>query len=224
MISYKYDLSGIDKPLVMEFPIATGTAILVGSEVKMASGLIVLATLTETGATIGVAAEPHTGVADTLNPRANGLVIKVYCSPTAVFGAKPNCLLTATSGSGTTFAATALSNGYADHDWIGATLILKTKVTASTLTDPIGTVYKVTDSTAATSLFTGVFPGNVSAGDIMLLLPPILLAKGNFKATTIDNLDYLVATGTQIRVVDVDVPQEMVYFISPLHQLGNKAS
>jgi len=220
---YKYDLSGSNFPVISEFPIAGATAILDGEVVKIASGLVVPAVAGETGAVIGVAAEAHTGVADIQNPRSNGNVIRVLCSPTAVFGCKPNTLLTATSGSGTTFAATALG-AYADNDWVGAKLVLKTKGAGSTLTDPVGTVYDVTASTAATKLFTGVFPGGVTAGDIMLLLPPVLFQKGNFKAATIDNMDYLIPTGTAARVVDVDVKQETVYIMSPLHQLGNKAS
>ena len=220
---YKYDLSGVNHPIILEFPIAAATAVIKGAVVKLTAGLVVLAGADETGAILGVAAEDHTGAADIQNPRSNGTVIEVYCSPTAVFGCKPNLVLTATSGSSTTFAATALGT-YADDDWNQGTLVLKTKAAASTLTDPVGTVYDITGFTAATDLFTGVFPGGVVAGDKMLLLPPRLLAKGSFTATTIDNINYLVATGTAQKVVDVDVAQELVYWMPTLHQLGNKAS
>lgn len=217
MIKYKYDLSGNDAEVIIEFPIAAATNVGIGRAVKLTAGLVVTAVADETAAILGVTAEVHTGSADLQNPRNNGKTIKVSCSPTAVFGSKPNIVLTATSGSGTTFAATALGV-YADEDFTNGYLVLKTKAAASTLTDPIGTVYDVTAFTAATKLFTGVFPGGVSAGDKMLLLPRRLFAKGSFDATA-ENINYLVPTGTTVKVVNVDVLQETVYWTPVLHLL-----
>ena len=220
---YKYDLTGNDYPVILEFPIATSTAIKEGAVVTLTEGLVVLAAANGTSAILGVAAENHTGAADIQNPRSNGKSINVYCSPTAVFGTKAVTVLTATSGSSSAFAATALGT-YSNDDFKNAKLVLKAKATASTLTDPVGTVYDITGSTASSDSFAGTFPGGVSAGDKMLLLPRRLFAKGNFTATTIDGLDYITETGTIAKVVDVDVEQEIIYWTPSLHLLGNKAS
>lgn len=222
-MDYKYNLYGNGTPDFLEFDIAAATAIKRGQVVKLTAGLVVLAVIADTAAILGVAVEDHTGAADTLNPRANGLKIKVYASPGAVFSSKALSELTGTSGSGTTFAATGLA-AYADNDFVNGYLILTAKAAASTLTDAIGTIYKVTGSTAATKLFTGVFPGNASAGDKMLLIPPIMFNKGNLDST-IQSIDYITAaTGTVCRVVDVDLKTREIYWSPALHLLGNKAS
>jgi len=222
-MDYKYNLYGNGNPDFHEWDIATGTVIKKGQVVKLAAGLVVLAVVAETAAILGIAAEDHLGSADTLNPRSNGLKIKVYDSPGAVFSSKAVSELTATSGSGTTFAATGLAL-YADADFVNGYLILTTKGGASTLTDPVGTIYKVTGFTAATKLFTGVFPGGASAGDKMILIPPMLFAKGNFDAT-LQTIDYITAaTGTEAKVVDVDLKMKEIYWSPSLHLLGNKAS
>lgn len=222
-MEYKYNLYGNGAPDFHEWDIAAGTVIKKGQVVKIAAGLVVLAAAAETAAIMGIAAENHLGVADTLNPRENGTKIKVYDSPGAVFSSKAVSELTGTSGSATTFAATGLAT-YADSDFVNGYLILTAKGATSTLTDPVGSIYKVTAFTAATKLFTGVFPGGASAGDKMLLIPPMLFAKGNFDAT-LQTIDYITAsTGTEAKVVDVDLKLKEIYWSPSLHLLGNKAS
>jgi hypothetical protein len=216
-----YDASGSQVAGIKEYDIAAATAVSIGQVVKLTSGKVVLALVGETSPIIGVACEAHPGSADTLNPRANGLKIKVLNSPSAVFECTaPN--MTATSGSTTTFVTTAYTGG-ADSDMVGGKIKLITKGASSTITDPVGTVYPVTGSTAASGTFTttATITGGVTAGDIFAIFPPIGFQKGNLDAG-ISKLVLTASAAIPFMVSDTDTDRNTIQFDAALHQLANK--
>lgn len=221
MAKVSYDVSGAQVGAQKEYDIATGTVVAEGQFVKLTAGKVVLAVVGETSAILGLAAESHSGAADALNVRSNGLKIKVNDSPSAVYETvAPRA--TATSGSTTTMAATGLA-AFADSDFVGGYIKLVSKVAASTNTDPIGTVYPVTGSTAATKLFTftKTAGGAVTAGDVFEIYPPIGFAKGNLDAG-ISKYDLTATASISLRTSGFDTDRGVVYMMANLHQSANK--
>ena len=215
-----YDVSGNQIAGGRDYPIAAATAIKPDSLVKLASGKVINAVVGETAAILGVALDNHTGSADTFNARANGLAIRINDSPTLVCES-PAPQATGTSGSTTTFAATGLA-AFADDDFKGGFLKLVSKVAASTNVDPIGTIYEVTGSTAATKLFTfAAITGAPVAGDIMAIFPPIGFAKGNLDAT-FSKYDLTATAALAIKTVGMDIARNVVLTEATLHLNGNK--
>ena len=221
MARVSYNASGSAITGQKEYDIATGTVVQEGAFVKLTAGKVVAAVVADTGTLLGVAAERHSGAADALNLRSNGLKIKVNDSPDAVFETTPP-RATATSGSTTTMAATGLA-AFADSDFIGGYIKLVSKVAASTNTDAIGTVYPVTGSTAATKLFTftQTAGGAVTAGDIFEIYPPIGFAKGNLDAT-FSKYDLTATASISVRTSGSDTDKGIVYTMINLHQNANK--
>ncbi len=221
MAKASYDLTG-QIAGGRDYPIAAATAIKEGSYVKLASGKVINVVAGETAAILGIAMEPHTGTADTFNVRSNGTAIRVNDSPTLVTEfAAPQA--TATSGSTTTFAATALAT-FVDDDFKGGFLKIISKVSTSTNTDPVGTTYEITGSTAATKLFTFAAAGGaITVGDVMEIFPPIGFAKGNFDAT-FSKYDLTATAAMPIKVSGMDMPRNLVLVEAALHLNGNKAS
>lgn len=221
MAKVSYDNSGSQVMAAKEYDIAAATAITEGSFVKLSAGKVINVVVADTAAILGVAAENHGGSADAFNVRANGLKIKVWDSPSAAYET-PAPRATATSGSTTTMAATGLAT-FADSDFVGGYIKLVSKVAASTNTDPIGTVYPVTGSTASTKLFTftKTAGGAVTAGDIFEIYPPIGFAKGNFDAT-FSKYDLTATAAISVRTAAVDTAKGTVTLEAVLHQHGNK--
>ena len=221
MARVSYDTTGSALTSQNEYDIATGTAIVSGSFVKLTAGKVVNAVVGETSAILGLAAENHSGAADALNTRSNGLAIKVLDSPTAIYETAPP-RATATSGSTTTMAATGLAT-FADSDFVGGYIKLVSKVAASANTDAVGTVYPVTGSTAATKLFTftKTAGGAVTAGDIFEIYPPIGFAKGNLDAA-FGKYDLTATASISLRTAKTDTNKGIVYMEANLHQNANK--
>jgi hypothetical protein len=214
--TYAYDLSGATVPMIRSFPIAAATAIEFGEMVKLAGGFVVaVGDQDQDDPYLGIAAESHDGSTET------GTTIRVYCSPTAVFKCKPNVVSTADSGSDTTWVDGELvaGAGYADDLLNGGYLKLSEKAVGSTLTDVVGKLYAITDFAVATGTCTGVFAGNVSAGDKAVILPPVG-SKGWDLNSDGTNLDLKANGGESIIIVDVDTATEEVYCKLRLHQLG----
>lgn len=206
-----------------DYPIAAATDIKLGQVVKLSGGLVVAAAAGETGAILGVALENHTGVADTFNPRNNGTVISVADAASTVFEA-PAPRVTATSGSTTTMAATGVAS-MADDDFNGGFMKLVSKVVASTNTDPVGTVYPITDYTNSSKTFTTTKTagGAITAGDVFEIYPPNGFGKGNFDS----NISKLILTATAalpVRSYGEDIERGVTYHIPSLHQNGSKQS
>jgi hypothetical protein len=171
-IEYAYDLSNASNPIIRSFPIAASTVIELGEVVKLSAGFVVAVGDTDQDDPyLGIAAQPHDGSSD----GQKGTTIQVYCSPNAVFKCKPNVISTADSGNGTTWVDGELvaAAGYADDLLNGGNLKLYEKAAGSTLTDSIGKAFAITDFAVATGTITGVFAGNVSAGDKAVILPPV---------------------------------------------------
>lgn len=217
-----YNANGAQVDSIKEYDIAYNTAVAVGQVVKLTSGLVVLASAGETTAILGVAAEPHPGSADALNPRANGTKIKICDAPNAIFEC-PAPQITATGGSTTTFVASTIAAG-ADNDFVGGKMKLVKKGANSTITDAVGTVYKITGSTAASGTLTttDTIGGGCTAGDIFAVFPPIGFQKGNLDS----GISKLVLTATAAIPFMVascsETDRNMIQFTAALHQLGNK--
>lgn len=214
---YAYDLSGCTYPVIREFNIATNTVIEKGEVVKLVEGFVVAVGDTDQDDPyLGVSVEEHDG---TTAGRESGTRIKVYCSPTAVFKCKPNIVSTADSGNATTWVDAEVG-AVANDKYNGGILKLTEKAAASTLTAPVGYLYKVTDFATSTGTFTGTFTGNVSAGDKALILPPVGSFGWDLNANG-TNLDTKANGGESIIIVDVDTENEWVYWKLRLHQFGD---
>ncbi|OCZ54315.1 hypothetical protein [Dehalobacter sp. TeCB1] len=218
-----YDQSGSQVTAMREYDIATNTAVALDQVVKLSSGKVVLAVAGETSPILGIAAEAHSGSADTLNPRANGLRIKVFDAPTQIYEC-PAPQVTATGGSTTTFVASTIA-GFADNDFVGSKMKLIQKGASSTITDPVGTVYPITGSTAAsgTMTTTTTITGGCSAGDIFAIFPPVGFQKGNFDSG-ISKLVLTASAAIPVRVANSDTDRNTIQFEPALHQHGNKNS
>lgn len=219
VFEYAYDPSSWDIPPVHEYDIASGTVITKGQIVKLVSGLVVAAgAVAATYLVLGVAAENHSGVADTQNPRANGTRIKVWDSPTTVFKSRPNVILTNTGASATTFTdATTLSAATAASKFVGGYLKIKTGSTV-----PAGKTYRLTAS-ATGGVLTGAFTEGLVTGDTALLFPPVLGNDWNLTATY-DNIDLNSTGATAIQIIDYDFQQEWVYSKIRQHQKAVSAT
>lgn len=206
---------------VREYDIGTATAVKAGQVVQLSEGLVIAAVAAQTGAVLGIAAENHTGAYDALNPRANGDKILVYDDPGLLFTcAAPR--MTATGGTATTITASTLG-AFANDDFNGGFLMLMKKGAASTNSDPLGTVKRITDygynSTGTVSTFTVDSGAAACAGDEYLVFPPVGFAKGNLNAT----FDGLVLTATAalaLKVVGRHEDSGKLVMMAKSHTLG----
>lgn len=214
-MEYAFDLSrGEGQPLIMEFYIASGTAIELGEVVRMVENAIVpVGDTDQDDPYLGVAEEPHDG---TSVGRQSGNWIRVYCSPSAVFKCRPNIISTATGGNTTTWVDSGFTDP-ADDKFNGG--YIKPKTTAA-LTNAINKNIRVTDFTKTTGTFTGTFAGGVSVGDTAVVLPPVGSFGWDFNADG-TNLNLAANGGESIQIVKVDVVAEIVYWKFRLHQFAN---
>ena len=201
------------------YQIASATDIEEGQVVKLSAGKVVLADVGETAAILGVAKENHTGVTDDFNVRNDGLLVSVLDSPLSIFEA-PAPEATATSGSATTMAATGLAV-FADDDFNGGYIKLIEKTDASANTDALGTVYPVTDYTAATKLFTVASGVTHTTGDVYEIYAPNGFQKGNLSA---DISKVVLTTNAAIpfRIYGEDFERSLCYYTPALHLNANK--
>jgi len=192
-----------------EYDIAKSTAVTIGQVVKLEEGLVVPAAAGETGAILGYAAESHTGTADALNGRNDGVKILVQDAPDAI-AVSPAPRVTASGGSATTvkvdsmpsFAAAVFNGGY-----------LKAAAT--------GKVRRITDSAVASGVLTlTVEAGDAAAeGDEFILFPPVGFSAGNLDTAGCK----LVLTATAalpLRVVGRDEKGNNIYTMAAKHQLA----
>ena len=206
-----------------DYPIAAATDIREGQVVKLSGGLVVLAAAGETGAILGVAKENHTGTADAFNPRNNGTLIRVLDGPMTVYEA-PAPRVTATSGSTTTMAATGVAS-MADDDFNGGYMKLVSKGASSANTDPVGTVYPITDYTNTGRVFTTTKTagGAHTAGDIFEIYPPNGFQKGNFDSG-ISKLILSTSAALAVKSYGEDLDRGVTFHVAALHQNANKQS
>jgi len=202
-----------------DYQIATGTVITDGQVVKLAAGKVVVAVVGETAAILGVAKENHTGVTDAFNVRNNGLKLRVLDSPATIFEA-PAPQATGTSGSATTMAATGLA-AFTDDDFNGGFIKLITKGASSANTDALGTVYPVTDFTAATKLFTVASGATHPAGAVYEIYGPNGFQKGNLDAT-ISKVVLTTNAAIPFRIYGQDFDRSLCYYTAALHLNANK--
>lgn len=202
-----------------DYQIAAATDVEQGQVVKLSAGKVVLASAGETAAILGIAEENHTGVTDAFNVRNNGTKIRVLDSPSTIFEASaPQA--TCTSGSATTMAATGLAV-FVDDDFNGGYIKLVEKGDTSSNTDALGTVYPVTDYTAATKLFTVASGATHTAGDVYEIYAPVGFQKGNLSAT-IDSVVLTTNAAIPFKIYGQDFERGLSYYIAALHLNANK--
>ena len=212
---YAYDLSGCTFPVIKEFPIATGTAIELGEVVKLSAGFVVaVGDQDQDDPYLGIAAEAHDGAT---TGRQTGLVIKVYCSPTAVFKVKPASVV---ADSGNTTTLVDASYGTIGNDEVnGGALKLVSLGASSTLTLAPGKVVTITDFATSSGTFTGVFTGGTTAGDTYKLFPPVGAHSFDLNSDG-TNFDFNSTGGESLEIVGNDFDLEWIYFKLRLHQLA----
>lgn len=218
-MKYAYNHGGVLQAPDREYDIATGTAIKAGTFVKLTENLVVQAAADGEVALLGVAAETHSGAAEALNTRSNGLKIKVLDNPLNVYRSLAP-IITATSGSTTTIVATAMA-ALTDDSLNGGYAKLTYKGASSTNTDPVGTVYRITDWVGSTK--TATIPtagGAVTAGDKFAIFPPFGFALADL-ATTFDALILTATSASPIRVVGRSESTNEIYTDIKLNQLGS---
>ena len=204
-------------PSIREYDIAAGTEISTGQVVVLSTGLVAAANVDQTAKILGVAAESHSGSADTLDPRSNGTKIRVYDGPHAVFRC-PAPVITATGGSATTVIDTAV-DAFTDDDFNGGYIKLIEKDAAATNTDIIGSIRRITDYTASTNTFTAASGGTPTAGDQYAVFPPIGLTMS--LDTYKQKLDITDDDGTAIKVVGRIEGTNEILVMAVFHELGN---
>jgi hypothetical protein len=215
MFEYAYDLSGNAFPVIKEFPIAAATAVVKGSIVRLSGGFVDNVDADQDDPYLGVAAEAHDG---STAGRQSGTVIKVYCSPTAVFKVKNKYEVVADSGNATTLVDASYGTA-GDDQFNGGVLKLSAKGTGSTLTLPVGKLVAVTDFATTTGTFTGTFTGNTTAGDTYLVFPPVGSYCWDVDAAA-DDFDFNTTGGESLIIVENDMVNDYIMFKFRLHQFG----
>lgn len=212
---YAYDLCSAF-PVIVPFPIASATAIELGEVVKLSAGFVVaVGDQDQDDPYLGVAQEPHDG---STSGRQSGTVIKVYCSPTAVFKTKPPSVV-ADSGNTTTIVDASYGT-IANDEMNGGALKLVSLGTSSTLTLAPGKVVTVTDFVTSTGTFTGTFTGGTTAGDTYKLFPPVGAHSFDLNSDG-TNFDFNSTGGESLEIVQNDFVNEWIYFKLRLHQLAS---
>jgi hypothetical protein len=188
----------------------------------LTAGLVVACAVDDTTAILGVAARTHTGSSSSINPNDYSLEIPVYYNPSQIFECEAP-KITATGGTTTTIIATG-DDAFADDAFNGGKAKLISKVAASTNTDPIGTIYSISDFDTSDETFTiNTAGGAVTAGDIFYIFPPIGFATVELE-TNLQHFDLAGDDGTVFRFIGSDTTRNTVQFNIALHQLGNKNS
>lgn len=209
-----------------EYPIAYNTNIKMGAAVTLTGGLVTLAAADQTGAILGIAAENHGGSPDALNPRADKTAMLVADNPAMIIEHKAIEFL-ATGGTTTTVKLAYYSG--ADHDMQYGFVKLVAKGASSTNTDPVGTMYAISDSAYSANVLTLTIPtagGAVTAGDTFVLYPPIgggikgLLNEGRTAIVTSSSTTNVAALPFKIIAHDYD--RETFQMIPTLAVLGNE--
>lgn len=213
------NLSGAAVPPIREYPIAADTNIEFGQVVKLTGGRVVAADAAETGEVLGVAAENHTGAADCLNERNNGLKLKVYDAPDQVFAGSAPVITAAASTETTLVGGADLSTAFADDDFNGGMVMLVEKAEGSTNTDSVGTVRAITDYTASSKTFKVDAGGAAVAGDKYAVFPPTGFAKGNLDAKG-KKLVLTASAALSMRVVGCDTGSQAVLMTAKAHALA----
>jgi hypothetical protein len=218
VFDYAYDPASWDIPVTHEYDIAAGTVVTKGQVVILSNALVVPGgAVAATYLMLGIAAEDHLGVANTLNPRSIGTRIKVWDNPTAVFKCRPNTVITNTGASATTFTDATTLSAIGASKFVGGYVKIKTGSAV-----PQGKVYRLTAS-ATGGVLTGAFTEGLVTGDTALLFPPVLGNDWNL-TPTYDNLNLNSTGATALQVVDYDTAQEWVYFKIRQHQKAVSAT
>lgn len=214
-------MRGGQQSLIVDLPIATGTAIQRGELVKFTpgTGVVAVAGTDFDDPAIGVALEEHDGSSE----GQTGTTIKVETSPEAVYELRTTFTLTATGGSTTTFVDSTLLP-QTDNLWIGSYLEV---VTCAADSDQVGKMIKVTDSTGATGTLTfATQPAAFASGDTAYLhAGPLAIGEygWDLDANGTD-VDITLSGGEALVLVASDAKNKKSYWKLRLHQFGNDAA
>jgi hypothetical protein len=206
-------------PSIREYDIASTTEISAGQIVVLSAGLVAAASVDQTAKILGVAAESHSGSADTLDSRSNGKKIRVYDGPHAIFRC-PAPIITATGGTATTVIDTGV-DAFSDDTFNGGYLKLLSKAAASTNTDLVGSVRRITDYTASSNTFTAASGGTPTAGDQYAAFPPMGVSMSLDSGK--QKLDITDDDGTALKVVGRIEGTNEILVMAVFHELGNDA-
>ena len=207
------------------YPIAYNTAISAGQVVKLSAGLVVSASNgSESGALLGIAAENHSGTADALNKRANGTEILVYDNPELIFEC-PAPVIAAASGSATTIvpADGDVDSTSNDDAFNNSVLLLVSKASGSTNTDPIGKKITITDYAKSGTVMTKASGGTPYAGDKYEVYPALGAAVGGIAGLDSTNKSKLILSAkgaATIKCVGHDFERHMIRLMAVQHSLG----
>lgn len=219
MFEWAYDLNGNKTPLIKPLPIAAATVIDFGEIVDFTpgTGVVSLAQPTDFD-------DPAIGVAMQAHPANSGTLIKVSCSPTAVYRYNCTNIVTATNGSTTTFVVNGLGPSATDDIWIGGMLEV---VTCANDPSMVGKKIPIIDYAQATGTLTiPEQPVAFQAGDTARLCPgPLAIGSYGWDLTA-DGLDvdWDTSGGESLILVDVDPANMAAYFMLRLHRFGNDAA
>lgn len=220
MDALKCAVTGVTIPKQSIYPIAAATEIHKGQPVVLTAGLIVAVAADATAAIIGVAASEHKGDTSSIYPADYAEEILVYDNPAQIFECNVP-VITATGGSTTTIVDTAL-DAFADDAFNNGYAKLVEKAAASTNTDPIGKIYKISDYTALDNTLTiPTAGGAVTAGDKFEIYPPYAFATFGFD-TAFQNIVLTDDDTTCMKVVGHDFKRRKINLMAVLHLLGNK--
>lgn len=216
-------------PIASEYDVTYNTALVEGALVTVTAGKVVAQAVDGTAAILGIASENHPGTADSLNARSNGTRILVDDSPSAIYEGDA-VEITATGGSTTSiistsgFVAEDSTNTFVDNDFNGGYAKLTYKGASSTNTDPVGTIYGISDHDAGDkTLVINTAGGAVTAGDKFKIFPPFGFKKGNLNTARTD-IVYTAVVALPISVCGYNLDKETVEYNAVLHLYGNKVS
>jgi hypothetical protein len=199
--------------------IAAATAIEFGEVVAFTPGTgVVAGDASDTDAPqLGIAAEAHDG---STTGRQSGTEIKIYDDPNTVFRHYCGNVITATSGSTTTFVVSGLLPQTNDL-WIGGYLQI---ITCAADSNMIGRRIKITDSTGASGTLTfATQQAAFAVGDTAYLCPgPLAIGEYGWDLDADGmNIDWDTSGGESIVLVGADPANMISRWKFRLHQFGN---
>ena len=216
MFKFMHNLSGSNRSLTLDMPIAKATNIKKGQLVRISKGKIVTEAVIPY---LGVANETHTGEHDTFNPRNNDKKISVNISTGSVYAVEPPNFMFAVNAANTTSATLPVSFSYASADIIGGYIVFLSKGAVSANTENIGAVREITAYNSTTKLMTLTEGGIIGAGDKYAYFPPTGFKKLEIDATTFSNV-ILADAAADFCVVSTDIEKSEIHVMLKTSQIG----
>jgi len=216
MFKFMYNLSGSNRSLTLDMPIAKATNIKKGQLVRISKGKIAIEAVNPY---LGISNETHTGEHDTFNPRNDDKKISVNVSTGSVYAVDPLTFTFAANAANATSATFPAPFSYASSDVIGGYMILLSKGAASANTESIGAIREITAYNATTKLMTLTEGGIIGVGDKYAYFPPTGFKKLEIDATTFSNV-ILADAAADFCVVSTDIEKSEIHVMLRISQIG----